>query len=225
MDYSNIIVNKPWGYEYLAYQNKDMALWVLYIKDGKSTSMHCHPQKNTGFVVLDGLAEVSFLAEKRVVSAVSKITIRKRLFHRIKSLSPNGCYIFEIENPNDKTDVFRMDDSYGRTFKPYEGEKFYIQKRDDCLTINEPPDTALLNYQFLNQKILVENIDNIDTINNKNDEDLVVFLKGGLFKKVEDLTHNIIYSGDIEYAKYIKQFSNQMDGVCDDTIILTLSSK
>ena len=31
-NYENVIVNKPWGYEYLAYQNDEVALWLLYIK-------------------------------------------------------------------------------------------------------------------------------------------------------------------------------------------------
>ena len=34
MRYESTIVKKPWGYEYLAYENKDVALWFLSsIKD------------------------------------------------------------------------------------------------------------------------------------------------------------------------------------------------
>ena len=52
-------VKKPWGYEYLAYENENVGLWFLYIAPGQSTSMHCHPKKTTGLVLLDGEAEIS----------------------------------------------------------------------------------------------------------------------------------------------------------------------
>ena len=31
-DYRNVVVNKPWGYEYLWYQNETVAIWFLFIK-------------------------------------------------------------------------------------------------------------------------------------------------------------------------------------------------
>ena len=52
---------KPWGKEYLLYQNDDVAIWHLFIEPGQSTSLHCHPSKKTGLVVLDGAAKVSFI--------------------------------------------------------------------------------------------------------------------------------------------------------------------
>ena len=53
-DYSNVVVEKPWGYEYLIYCNDIVAIWILFIKMGAQTSMHCHPNKKTSLVVLDG---------------------------------------------------------------------------------------------------------------------------------------------------------------------------
>ena len=58
MSYDSTIVKKPWGYEYLAYENNHVALWLLYIKHTHSTSLHCHPNKTTGLILLDGEAEV-----------------------------------------------------------------------------------------------------------------------------------------------------------------------
>ena len=49
VDYSNIKVKKPWGSEYLIYQNNDIAVWLLKIIKGQNTSLHCHPIKKTGF--------------------------------------------------------------------------------------------------------------------------------------------------------------------------------
>ena len=53
-DYSRVVVRKPWGYEYLTYQSKDVAVWILHLKKGHQTSMHCHPKKKTSLIVLDG---------------------------------------------------------------------------------------------------------------------------------------------------------------------------
>ena len=39
---SEVIVKKPWGYEYLCYENEDVAVWFLHIEYNQKTSMHCH---------------------------------------------------------------------------------------------------------------------------------------------------------------------------------------
>ena len=65
MSYRTKVVKKPWGYEYLAYENDHVGLWFLHIEKNQQTSMHCHPKKTTGLVLLEGEAEVSFLADKR----------------------------------------------------------------------------------------------------------------------------------------------------------------
>ena len=44
-DYSKVVVKKPWGYEYLIFSNEEIAVWILYLKAGAQTSMHCHPSK------------------------------------------------------------------------------------------------------------------------------------------------------------------------------------
>ena len=32
IDFKGFFVNKPWGYEYLMFQNNEIAIWLLYIK-------------------------------------------------------------------------------------------------------------------------------------------------------------------------------------------------
>src|SRR4051794_580973 len=61
VDYSRVIVRKPWGYEYLLFSNDSVAVWVLYIKAGEETSMHCHARKKTSLIVLDGIVRCSTL--------------------------------------------------------------------------------------------------------------------------------------------------------------------
>ena len=73
MDHRKNIVKKPWGYEYLVYENENVALWFLNISKGQKTSMHCHPKKTTGLMVINGDAEVSFLSNKMKLSKSEKV--------------------------------------------------------------------------------------------------------------------------------------------------------
>jgi hypothetical protein len=206
MSYDKTIVKKPWGHEYLAYQNEDVGLWFLYIKKGHQTSMHCHPKKTTGLVVLDGKAEVSFLADSRVIESVGKVMIRRGLFHSTKALS----------------DLVRLNDKYGRSAKPYEDSTFESLKDEKCLWIQEPESEKSNVYEFANCKLTIETINDIDVINNKNDNDLIMFLKGGMVRNVDDTSHCVTVPGDVGYADIIKQVSCQLDGLKPDTIIMTI---
>ena len=35
--YQDVVVNKPWGYEYLIFETTEVALWLLHIEEGKGT--------------------------------------------------------------------------------------------------------------------------------------------------------------------------------------------
>ena len=49
--YDNKVVNKPWGYEYVVYRNaNNLCVTLLNIEYNKTTSLHCHPQKKSGFI-------------------------------------------------------------------------------------------------------------------------------------------------------------------------------
>ena len=123
-EYKNVIVNKPWGYEYLAYENEHVGLWFLHIEKGHQTSLHCHPKKDTGLMVLDGTVDVSFLNDINRLVSGRKIMIRKGLFHSTKNHDDETALILEIETPVDKDDLVRFKDDYGRENKPYEDENF-----------------------------------------------------------------------------------------------------
>ena len=61
---SNVVVPKPWGYEYLVYHTPSSEVWSLFIKHNQATSMHCHPNKKTALILLDGVAELTTLTKK-----------------------------------------------------------------------------------------------------------------------------------------------------------------
>lgn len=221
MSHDNSIVKKPWGYEYLAYENDNVGLWFLNIKKNQSTSMHCHPTKTTGLVILDGIAELSFLSDKRIIQGLDKVMIRRGLFHQTKALSEE-VLLLEIETPKDKHDLVRLSDKYGRESKPYEDDSCEYPKQSDCLWIEEPNLNQTKTYEFGNCILIVENINDISTINNKKDTDLIMFLKGGLVRNINGRDYLVTIPGDVGFANVIKQVSNQLDGVAEQTIIMTI---
>ena len=163
MPYEKTVVKKPWGYEYLVYQNDRVALWFLYIGHNQQTSMHCHPNKTTGLILLDGGAELSFLGNTNQLKPISKTMIRRGLFHSTKATSENGAYVFEIETPVDKHDLVRLEDKYGREGSPYEDSRYETPKQDDCLWITDETST----YTFSKCDIKVEIVNNVNIFQTK----------------------------------------------------------
>ena len=71
INFSIKVVLKPWGKEFLVYENKDVALWYLSISKNEMTSFHCHPLKKTGFLLLEGQIEIDlgFNEKKKTFSS------------------------------------------------------------------------------------------------------------------------------------------------------------
>ena len=176
MLYEKTVVKKPWGYEYLVYQNEKVALWFLYIGYEQQTSMHCHPNKTTGLILLNGKANLSFLNNTVEVEPVTKVMIRKGLFHSTKAISENGACVFEIETPVDKHDLVRLDDKYGREGTPYEDSTFETPKAEDCLWITDNNS----RYNFSGCDLKVEVVNSINKFYEKQDDENVIFLNGGI---------------------------------------------
>jgi mannose-6-phosphate isomerase-like protein (cupin superfamily) len=217
MSYESTIVKKPWGYEYLAYENEHVALWFLYIKHTHSTSLHCHPKKTTGLVLLDGKAEVSFFNTTNKLNPGNKIMIRKGLFHSTKATSEKGAYVFEIETPVDKQDLVRFRDSYGREGKPYEDSTHETPKLEECLWITDDSK----DYSFSNCVLSVKNITDISQLNKVEDQYNIMFLKGGL---QADYGQNVAGPGDIVSASTVKQLTEVFTKIAPETLIMIIKN-
>ena len=215
MPYEKTVVKKPWGYEYLVYQNEKVALWFLYIGYEQQTSMHCHPNKTTGLILLDGRAELSFLTNTVKVEPVTKVMIRKGLFHSTKATSENGAHVFEIETPVDKHDLVRLEDKYGREGTPYEDSTFETPKQDDCLWI----DDGDLNYKFSNCDINVQTVSNVNIFHMMQDKENIVFLNGGI--RTED-GHMVAQAGDVVSCTILKRLTKLFPYVNENTTIMTI---
>jgi len=218
-NHETVIVQKPWGYEYLAYQNENVALWVLHIQSNEKTSMHCHPSKTTGLVIVGGKAEINFIADKRMLCAPDKQMIRRGLFHQTQAVG-GETIMFELETPVDKDDLVRLRDNYGRTESGYEGTSFELPKDKDCLWIDTPVDDIVRSYVIGESYIEVFNATNTSIFEKLEDDDMIVFLKGGLSKTIHGRFHMVTVPGDVGYIKVVKQVSKEMDGFAPGTIVM-----
>ena len=90
----------------VVYRYKDiLSVTLLNINPGKSTSLHCHPTKKTGFVLLDGKALIQlglWKSERKIYKSPTKLMIRTGLFHAIKCVSKKPLLALEFETPINK---------------------------------------------------------------------------------------------------------------------------
>ncbi len=221
-EYKNVIVNKPWGYEYLAYENEHVGLWFLHIEKGHQTSLHCHPKKDTGLIVLDGTVDVSFLSNINRLTSGRKIMIRKGLFHSTRALSEGGANIFEIETPKLKHDLVRLDDNYGRKAKPYEGKSSEAKKTRECIYLEDPKKNKKNTFIFSNCKINVQSITKKDDFMQIDEHENIIFLNGGILADQDDIL--VASPGDVIASHIVKRLLDTFEEIHPDTIIMIIKS-
>lgn len=158
-DYKNVIVKKPWGYEYLVFENAHVAIWMLQIVRKRRTSMHCHPRKRTGLVLLSGEAQFHHLEGSIALGRMNAVNVDASTFHSteaasllpIHPVSEDGIWVMEIETPPLKEDLCRMSDAYGRAGATYEGAGQMVFEPSDILKLAEPEEgERLLRRTFQN---------------------------------------------------------------------------
>ena len=146
VNYSDVIVKKPWGYEYLIFENDFVAIWMLQIIRKRKTSMHCHPNKKTGLVLLSGTATTSTLEGGLELNPLDVVVIDSGVFHTTEASSSlpmiphseNGIWVIEIESPPMKADLLRLKDEYGRAGASYEGAGNMVFEPRECLKLCMP---------------------------------------------------------------------------------------
>jgi len=220
--YNNLVVTKPWGSEYIACENNITATWLLKIKKNHKTSLHCHPNKKTGFIVLDGEVEVELgFYDKVKLRAPSKLMIRPGLFHSTRSLSKKNSTILEIETPIDKNDLVRFKDNYGRQNKPYESKNKMKKKSLKDLLFKIPKKFGINKYRFKNLSITVEKHKNSKKLAHRSKNTIFAVLDGGLTDKKKRL---VLSPGDIVRTDTITKLTGVFK-VPNKITILTISKK
>jgi len=214
-----VIIRKPWGYEYIAYQNNVVALKVLHIRHGEQTSMHCHPNKSTGLVLVEGQAIISFIADQAMLTAPAKKMIRRGLFHQTRAISDNGIVMLEIETPVDQDDLVRLRDNYGRENKGYEDSNYEIPKDHTCLNIVASKE-GINSYTLGVSTLDVCYVDDTSILDQYDPWVNILFLQGGLIKTINGRNHFVTQPGDVGQIKVVKQVASEMDGFAKNTIVM-----
>lgn len=193
-EYAEVIVTKPWGHEYLMYQNAYVGIWYLFIKHGAHTSLHCHPKKKTGLVVLSGEAEVRFMNESMKLTTMGRLIIRPGLFHSTAALSPEGVALIEVETPPIKTNLVRLKDTYGRQEASYESDEALLPIHDGCVRIEVPGKGVGEVYRLHGCALMPERVDDIASLRDRSPDELILVLEGGLLSCTDEY---VLGAGDV----------------------------
>ena len=217
-DIDHAIVIKPWGYEYLMYQNSLVGLWCLNLMKDAATSLHCHPDKKTGLILLSGEAEIRFLNDSLKLKPLNKMILRPGLFHSTAALSPKGVVLLEIETPPIKTNLVRLDDVYGRQDQPYEGPDKLIPLREECIRIQVPPVGEHRCYRLHDCDLIAERINDPKIMKHREPSDLMVVLAGDLQSKTSE---SVMGAGDVVTVSTFNRLA-EIFVACDDISVLTI---
>lgn len=198
--YIDKVVKKPWGEEHICYHSKKkIGITFVKINPGFQTSLHCHPQKKTGFVILSGSADVQIgLYEKNVINykPLSILVLRPGLFHQIRCVSKKPLYALETETPFNKKDLVRLNDNYGRKAKSYEEKKESISKISNKHFIFKSNSNKDTKYKFNRIKFAIKTFktnNSLVKIKNKK-KTIVIILDGGL---IDHKKRPVIKHGEI----------------------------
>lgn len=145
-NYQDAIVKKPWGYEYLVFENEHVAIWMLHIARTRMTSMHAHVNKKTSLVLFSGSACFSTFQGERMLDPLDSVVIDEGVFHSTKAhsalpiepLCESGIWVMEIESPPAKADLVRVKDAYGRRGQAYESKEHFVYHPFKCLKLKMP---------------------------------------------------------------------------------------
>ena len=121
-DYKKYIIEKPWGSEFLAYQTKEVSLWVLNLKPNGSTSLHAHKLKDTYLIPINNSVRMNLLEKLYYFKKKQIVFIPKKKFHQSKNINKSMLSLIEIELPNKKNDIIRHHDYYGRKDNDFKKE-------------------------------------------------------------------------------------------------------
>jgi len=208
--YSNKIVYKPWGYEYVIYNDANLlAITLVKINYGHKTSLHCHPEKKTGFIILEGKAQVQigiYKENTKNFNSLSRLVFRPGLFHSIKANSKSGVYALEFETPYKKKDLVRLSDNYGRQSKKYEGKKFIKNLSSKDIKFKKPKLNKKNLYKFNNLDIEILTRKNLKNLSKNDMLSTTAILKGNI---LDSKGKKVISYGEIVKSSTLKILSDK----------------
>ena len=188
---------------------KKIAITLLKINPKKETSLHCHSEKKTGFIILNSIANVQVgLYKKNTFNyrPISRLILRPGLFHKlINPSAKKDLYLLEVETPYKKKDVIRFEDKYGRKSKPYELKKFLKKVEKNKLIFKKPNKNSKKTYYFKELKIELKYVNKVDQIKTLKKNSTIAILEGNIKNKNNK---KIISYGEIIKTETLKILLN-----------------
>jgi mannose-6-phosphate isomerase-like protein (cupin superfamily) len=215
---------KPWGEEHVVFRDKKkLCITLLKIKPKHCTSLHCHPQKKTGFILLSGSAMIQlglYKSSRKKYESPSRLMIRTGLFHSIKCISKKDLIALEFETPVNKNDLVRFEDKYGRKNKPYEGKTFStaINKNDIKFKKNF---NKTQKYKFENIKLEIKKYKKITDFHKYPIKNIFAVISGSL---IDRFNKSIFSPGDIIRTGTLLKLSEAFK-IKNKLVLLRVSSR
>tara|TARA_R100000152_G_C6778989_1_gene210169 strand:- start:158 stop:829 length:672 start_codon:yes stop_codon:yes gene_type:complete len=207
------VIKKPWGKEHCIYRGDDLSIWLLQINPDKKTSLHCHPRKKTGLILLNKTARIKLLEREFELSGLDKINLRNQQFHQTYNISDEPIFIVEVETPDNKTDLIRIDDDYGRAGKEFEDETEWDSDLTDLFIVEPNKINVFKNWNFE-----ITNFSKIVNNSNLEDNSMIMLLSQNAF--LSDDGHGLCDYGDVLNYKTVKFLVKQFNPVEDAKCIL-----
>jgi mannose-6-phosphate isomerase-like protein (cupin superfamily) len=119
VDFTKSAVIKPWGFEYLCFENEHLDIWEFHLNPQESTSFHCHPGKDALKVLLEGQVELRTVDRIETLLPGDIRLIKGGVLHKTTNNGKDVARVLEIESPPNKKRLIRISDTYGRKDCPY----------------------------------------------------------------------------------------------------------
>ena len=203
--YNNNLIKKPWGQEYTIYKNRSkLAITLIKIIPGKKTSLHCHPNKKTGFIIIKGkpIVQIGVHSDNKwQTKPLSILVLRPGLFHSISNpiKNKNAIYALEFETPYNKKDLVRFKDKYGRENIGYEKKESMRKFDKDILLFKN--DNKKQIYKIFKRKIIIDTLKSKKQINKLKDKSVTAILDG---KLINSEKKTALTFGEIVKTKTLK---------------------
>jgi len=177
--YRNLIITKPWGYEFVCSEFKNISLLVLHIKNGEETSFHTHSEKDTPMILAQGKLTIKTVEDEYIVNIGEIIILNRQIFHKLCSYDDNTVVLeFEMINPN-KNDLIRFQDKYNREKKQYESKQYIITDA------------------YLHKDYFEYYEDSPDNVNKTFNNSYIVFKKGKFDNTIQINSIIVIFEGQL----------------------------
>ena len=199
INYYNKINDKPWGKEYLAFQNNQIGIWILIVNKDQETSLHCHFKKDTILMPLSGSFKINLFNKSLQLGLFESIYVPRRTFHGIHSYGDDGM-LMEIEiytehiDYTDKNDLLRLKDIYNRDKDKYETsiiERMPLQ--GEIMLFND-----YNKYTIKDTKIEIMKVNNLENVTNNFEK--IILLEGCLFGDCGKISSGSFINENVKYS-------------------------